>query len=95
MVTSILIIKLKDRSPENVGAAKNLLLSMRGQIEYLADITVNADTRRGEMSYDLAMIAKYKSEEDFWAYAAHPLHVEVGTKINAMSEHIATVFCEE
>ena len=95
MVTNVLMIKLKDRSPESVEAAQALLLSMRGRIEYLADITVKADTRRGAASYDLVMTAKYNSAEDFKAYAAHPFHVEVGAEINAMSEHIATVFYEE
>ena len=95
MFTNVLMIKLKDRTPEGVEAAQKLLLSMRGEIEYLADITVNADTRRGEKSYDLLMLAKYNSTEDFKSYASHPFHVEVGTKINAMSEHIATVFYEE
>ena len=95
MLTNLMLMKFKDRSPENVEAAKELLLSMRGQIEYLADISIKTDTRHGNSSYDFAMIAKYNSEEDFNAYAAHPLHVEVGKKVIAMTEDIATVFYED
>jgi len=95
MLTNVLTIKLKDKSPENIEAAQNLLLSMVGNIEYLADLSIKTDIRRGAKSYDFMMIAKYNSMEDFNAYVSHPLHVEVGTKINEMAEHIATVFYEE
>jgi Stress responsive A/B Barrel Domain. len=92
MVTNVMLIKLKDRSPENVQEAQNILLSMNGKIPQLVEITTKTDTRHAANSYDFAAFATYKTKENFEAYVVHPYHVEVGGKINEMAGSIVSVF---
>lgn len=59
----------------------DVLLSMQGKIEFLRDLKVEVDIRHGESSYDIALIAKFDSMEDFNAYLVHPVRVEVSKYI--------------
>ncbi len=68
MVTNTLLLKLKDRSDENIAKAKDLLLSMEGRIEYLRKVKVEVDIRHGASSYDLLLITEFAAMEDFDAY---------------------------
>ena len=92
MVTNVMLIKLKDRIPENVQEAQNILLSMNGKILQLTKITTKADTLYASNSYDFVAFATYETKEDFEAYVVHPYHAEVGGKINEMAESIVSVF---
>ena len=81
MITNNLLLKLKDRSSENVEQVRAALLSMRGKIEFLRDLEVKVNIRQGGAAYDIIMIAQYDSLADFEAYLVHPVHVEVGQYI--------------
>jgi len=79
MIINNVIIKLEERSNENIEKARNLLLSMKGKIEILRDIKVEVDIRQGE--YDILLITKFDSMEDLNSYLIHPVHLEVGKYI--------------
>jgi hypothetical protein len=94
MITNNLLLKLKDRSPENIAKARDVLLSMKGKIEVLIDLKVEVNIRPGAPSYDILLIAKYASIADFEAYLVHPVHVEVGKYIASVLETSAAVCYE-
>lgn len=94
MITNTQMLKLKDRSGENVAKAREVLLSMQGKIEFLRDLKVEINIRQGASSYDLLMSAQYNSLEDLEAYIIHPVHVEVAKYIAGVLETSAVVCYE-
>lgn len=84
MIINNVLLKLKERSPENIEKARNVLLSMNGKIETLRDLKVEVDVRQGQ--YDIMLITKYDSMEDLDAYLIHPAHLEVGKYIASVLE---------
>lgn len=94
MITNNQLLKLKDRSSENIAKVRDVLLSMQGKIEFLRDLKVETNIRDGASSYDILMIAQYNTMEDLDAYIVHPVHVEVAKYIASMLE-ISAVVCYE
>ena len=94
MITNNLLLKLKERNSENMAKARDVLLSMKGKIEFLRDLKVELDIRHGESSYDIVLIAQFASMEDFDAYLVHPAHLEVGKYIAGVLESAAAVCYE-
>lgn len=94
MITNTQMLKLKDRSGDNIAKAQEVLLSMQGKIEFLRDLKVDVNIRQGSSSYDLLMSAQYDSLEDLEAYIIHPVHVEVAKYIVGVLETSAVVCYE-
>jgi hypothetical protein len=87
MVTNNLLIKLKQRSSDEIKKAKDMLLSMGGKIPVLLDIRVENDTRGPEGSaYDLMLITQFNELEDLDKYLNHPVHLEVSKYIKDAME---------
>ena len=80
MVKHIVCFKLKDNSPENCEKAKDVLLSMQGNVELLRDIRVGIDFLHSERSYDLILEVVLDDEAALEAYQQHPYHVQVVKK---------------
>lgn len=57
--------------------AKNRLMSMKENINFLKDIEVGIDFSRSERSYDLALITTFETKEDLDKYRVHPYHQEI------------------
>lgn len=95
MIVNHLLLKLKDRTSENINMAADVLRSMQGKIEPLRGLQVETDIRRGEKSYDILLVARFNSMKDFDAYLAHPVHVEVATYIAGVLDQGASVCYEE
>jgi hypothetical protein len=91
MVTHIVLFKLKDRSRESITKTRDVLLSMKGKIECLRELTVEVDFLHTDLSYDIALIAKFDSKEDLKAYAVHPVHVKIGKYIEDAQANITAV----
>lgn len=94
MITNTQLLKLKDKSGENIAKARDVLLSMQGKIEFLRDLKVEVNIRQGSSFYDLLMSAQYDSLEDLEAYIIHPVHVEVAKYIAGVLETSAVVCYE-
>jgi hypothetical protein len=78
MVINNLLIKLKNRSKEEIEKAVETLWSMDGKIPVLAEVSVKTDLRGPEKSaYDLMLITKFSAFEDLDKYLNHPAHLEV------------------
>ena len=80
MLKHIVCFKLKDNSPENCEKAKDVLLSMQGNVELLRDIRVGIDFLHSERSYDLILEVVLDDEAALEAYQQHPYHVQVVKK---------------
>lgn len=94
MIINNLLLKLKDRSSENIAKTRDVLLSMQGKIEALHDLQVNVNIRYTESSYDILLIAQFASMQDLNAYLVHPMHIEVSKNIAAVLEAGASVCYE-
>ena len=94
MIVNNLLIKLKERTNENIAKAKDVLLSMKGKIGVLRDLQVEVDIRHGGSSYDLMLITKFDSMEDLDTYLIHPVHVEVSKYIGSVLETGASICYE-
>jgi hypothetical protein len=94
MITNNLLLKLKERNNENIIKARDVLQSMQGKIELLRDLKIEMDIRHGASSYDIMLIAQFASMEDFDAYLAHPVHIEVAKYIASVLESTAAVCYE-
>jgi hypothetical protein len=91
MITHIVLFKLKDRSSQSIGKAKDVLLGMRGKIPQLRHLEVGVDILHSQRSYDIVLITKFDSLEELQAYQAHPVHVEVAKYMTSVREFAGAV----
>lgn len=80
MLKHIVCFKLKDNSTENCEKARDVLLSMKDNVELLRDIKVGIDILHSERSYDLILEVVLDDEETLEKYQQHPYHVQVVKK---------------
>ena len=80
MLKHIVCFKLKDNSLANCEKARDVLLSMQGNVEYLRDIKVGIDILHSERSYDLILETVLDDMDALEAYQQHPYHVSVVKK---------------
>jgi len=87
MIKHIVCFKLKDNSLAECEKAKEVLLSMKGNVPQLRDITVGIDFLHSERSYDLILeviLDDVKALED---YQNDPYHCSVvKTHMHAVRE---------
>ena len=76
-LTHIVMVKLKDPTPENIDEAVEKIRSMDGKIDVLKSLEVGGDIVRSERSYDLALIAKFEDRAGLEIYNTHPVHQPV------------------
>ncbi|CAM4264596.1 Dabb family protein [Paenibacillus typhae] len=93
MIVNHVLLKLKDRSPEHIEHIRTVLLGMRGKIEVLLDIQVDANVRPGPSAYDLILITRFASLADMEEYLIHPAHLDVARLIGPALETQASVCC--
>jgi hypothetical protein len=92
MFTHIVFFKLKDKSPENIEKAKNLLLSMEGKIPELKGLEVGADMVHSARSFDIALVTRFDSHKNMDDYQVSDYHVNVVLKsLKPMLESSAAV----
>ncbi|WP_315069540.1 Dabb family protein [uncultured Clostridium sp.] len=92
MITNNVMLRLEERSNENIQKARNILLSMKDKIEILRDIKVEVAMREGE--YDIVLITKFDSMEDLNNYQVHPVHLEVQKYIVSVLKNVASLCYE-
>lgn len=91
----VVLIRLKDATPELRTEVQGKLLGMRGQIEPLKSIEVGVDVIHSERSYDIALLTAFESLSDMQAYQVHPLHQEVLTYLKLVSNSSISVDFEK
>lgn len=75
MIKHIVCFKLKEG--EDVNKAKEILLSMKGNVPMLKEIQVGVDILHSERSYDLYLSVVVEDMKALEEYQNHPYHVEV------------------
>lgn len=75
MFTHIVLFKLSDPTEENINKAYGILRSMEGNIPELKSLEVGIDKFHTERSYDISIITRFDSKEDYEIYAVSDYHV--------------------
>lgn len=81
MFTHIVLFKAKEPTKENLDFLKNTLLSMKGNIKELKELEVGVDVIRSDRSYDIGIITRFDSKEDYLSYDVNEFHVEKVKKV--------------
>ncbi len=80
MIKHIVCFMLKDKSEENCRKARDVLASMKGNVEMLRDIKVGVDFLHSDRSCDVVLEVVVDDREALEAYQNHPYHVNVVKK---------------
>ncbi len=83
MFTHIVLFKAKEPINENLRFLEKTFLSMNGNIKELKQLEVGVDVIRSDRSYDVAIITRFNSKEDYLAYDVNEFHVEKVKKVIA------------
>lgn len=81
MFTHIVLFKAKEPTKENLQLLEKTLLSMKGNIKELKELEVGIDLVRSDRSYDIGIITRFDSKEDYLAYDINEFHVEKVKKV--------------
>lgn len=76
MIKHIVCFKLKDNSQESKDKAKEVLLSMKGNVSTIKDIQVGTDFLMSERSFDV-ILEVILDDNDLDNYQNDPYHVNV------------------
>lgn len=77
MIKHIVCFKLKDNSTENCEKAKEVLLSMQGNVPQLRGIEVGVDFLHSERSYDVILQVLLDDAKALDDYQNDPYHCSV------------------
>lgn len=77
MIKHIVCFKLKDNSLAECEKAKEVLLSMQGNVPQLRGITVGIDFLHSERSYDIILEVLLDDEAALESYQNDPYHCSV------------------
>ena len=83
MFTHIVLFKAKEPTKENLKFLEKTFLSMDGSIKELKQLEVGIDVVRSDRSYDIAIITRFDSKEDYLNYDVNEFHVEKVKKVIA------------
>ena len=87
MIKHIVCFKLKDNSIENCEKAKEVLLSMQGNVPQLRGIEVGVDFLHSERSYDIILQVLLDDAKALEDYQNDPYHCSVvKTHMHAVRE---------
>ena len=81
MFTHIVLFKTKEPTKENLEFLQKTFLSMNGNIKELKQLEVGIDVVRSDRNYDVAIITRFDSKEDYLAYDVNEFHVEKVKKV--------------
>lgn len=87
MIKHIVCFKLKDNSPAECEKAKEVLMSMKGNVDLLHDIEVGVDFLHSERSYDIILQVILDDANALDAYQKDEYHCSVVKKhMHAVAE---------
>ncbi len=87
MIKHIVCFKLKDNSQENCLKAKEVLLSMQGNVPQIREIEVGVDFLHSERSYDIILQVVLDDAKALEDYQNDPYHCSVvKTHMHAVRE---------
>lgn len=77
MIKHVVCYKLKDNSIEKKEEVKQMLLTMKGKLNYFTDIQVGLDFLGSERSYDVVLEMTFNTKEDMENYQKDEYHFNV------------------
>ena len=77
MIKHVICFKLKDNSPAACEKAKEVLMSMKGNVPTVKDIAVGIDFLHSERSYDIHLEVLLDSKEALEDYQKDAYHCDV------------------
>lgn len=87
MIRHVVCFKLKDNSMEACKVARDILLSMKGNVPLVRDISVGVDFLHSPRSYDLILQVTLDNREALNDYQEDAYHVSVVKKhMHAVAE---------
>lgn len=81
MFTHIVLFKVKEPTKENLEFLKNTFLSMEGNIKELKNLEVGVDVIGSDRSFNIGIITRFDSKEDYLSYDVNEFHVEKVKKV--------------
>ena len=81
MFTHIVLFKVKEPTKENLEFLKKTFLSMEGNIKELKELEVGVDVIGSDRSFEIGIITRFDSKEDYLAYDINEFHVEKVKKV--------------
>ncbi len=92
MVRHIVFFKLNNYSEENCKSFCDLLMSMKGKVSMIKEISATADEIRSGRSFDVVLDTTFDSMEDLAEYQIEPYHKGViGGYVKENCSDVATV----
>ena len=85
MIKHIVCFKLLDPTEENCSKAREVLLSMKGNVPLIRDIEVGVDFLHSSRSYDVILQVVLDDEKALEDYQNDPYHVDI------VKKHMRTV----
>lgn len=91
MFTHVVLLKLRDSSPESIAATRAHLERMRLAIETLRELEIGVDVLRSGRSYDLALITRFDDRAGYEIYREHAAHQPVMAHLHEAAESAVAV----
>lgn len=81
MFTHVVLFKAKEPTKENLEFLRQTFESMRGNITQLKELEVGVDVVGSDRSFNIGIITRFDSREDYEAYDVSEYHVEKVKKV--------------
>jgi len=91
VITHVVFFKLKDRSPNAIEKAAEVLRGLENKVPVIKSMEVGVDVVRSERSFDICLTVRLASLADLDIYQRHPEHVKVAEYIATVRDAVAAV----
>ena len=91
MIRHVVMFKVKEEFKDEVPTHIATFKAMKGKVEELVDIEVAEDFLHSPRSYDVILIADFKTKEDLESYGNHPAHVPTKKRMAEISSSVVCV----
>jgi hypothetical protein len=91
MITHVVMMKFKDRSPEVLNKVRDSLVALPAQIPEIKYFDVGVNIIESSRAYDVVLVSRFDSLETLDIYSKHPAHVEALQYIHSVLETAASV----
>lgn len=89
MIRHVLLIKLKENSPEHCEKVRQLLLSMEHKVPTVRAIEVGTDFLHSERSFDICLFVTFDSPAALEEYQRDPYHCDVVKSYIAQTKELS------
>jgi hypothetical protein len=96
VIRHIVVVKFKEGAPQQeIAAIVAALRALPPQIPEIRQYQVGLDVVHSSRSYDFALVSGFDDQAALERYRAHPDHVPVAQRLQAISQSLIAVDFEE